>query len=41
MIHSSQSDGSEILGVAAIKGHTEIVEKLIEAGAVMDYQYKV
>ena len=29
------------LGIAAEKGHTEIVEKLISAGAVINYQNKV
>ncbi|CAI8055378.1 hypothetical protein GBAR_LOCUS30243, partial [Geodia barretti] len=28
-------------GVAAEKGHTEIVEKLISAGAVINYQNKL
>ena len=29
------------LGIAAEEGHTEIVEKLISAGAVINYQNKV
>ena len=32
---------SSPLGIAAEKGHTEIVEKLISAGAVINYQNKV
>ena len=32
---------SSPLEVAADKGHTEIVEKLISAGAVINYQNKV
>ena len=32
---------SSPLGKAAGKGHTEIVEKLISAGAVINYQNKV
>ena len=32
---------SSPLEVAAEKGHTEIVEKLISAGAVINYQNKV
>ncbi|CAI8055803.1 Ankyrin repeat domain-containing protein 50, partial [Geodia barretti] len=31
---------SSPLGIAAGKGHTEIVEKLISAGAVINYQNK-
>ena len=32
---------SSPLEIAAADGHTEIVEKLISAGAVIDYQNKV
>ena len=32
---------SSPLGIAAADGHTEIVEKLISAGAVINYQNKV
>ena len=32
---------SSPLGIAAEKGHTEVVERLIEAGAIVDYQDKV
>ena len=39
---SSQDDICSVpLGVAAAKGHKDIVEKLLLAGAVVDYQNKV
>ena len=38
---SKADPGSSPLEVAAEKGHTEVVKRLINAGAVVDYQNKV
>ena len=38
---ASAGPQSSPLAIAASKGHTEIVEKLIAAGAVINYQNKV
>ena len=40
-ISLSKVDNDDPLGVAADKGYSEIVEKLIESGAVIDHQNKV
>ena len=39
--HSLLQYGSVPLGVAAAKGHTETVQRLLEAGANVDHQNKV
>ena len=36
-----QKMGSVPLGIAAENGHTETVKRLIEAGAIVNYQNKV
>ena len=41
MVFSSHQDGSVALGIAAWKGHTEIVQRLLEAGATVNHQNKV
>ena len=39
--HSLLQYGAVPLGVAAAKGHTEIVQRLLEAGANVDHQNRV